>query len=76
MEDPFLQTVLDHVIGRDVVRKLMQVRRRWNSHLFIVNMITSISYFLYVTIRKVIIKGRHKLNANVYLTISKKEWEI
>ena len=25
MEDPHLQTVLDHVIGRDVVRKLMQV---------------------------------------------------
>ena len=26
MEDPFLQAVLDHVIGRDVVKKLMQVQ--------------------------------------------------
>jgi len=25
MGDPFLQAVLDHVVGRDVVRKLMQV---------------------------------------------------
>ena len=28
MEDPHLQAVLDHVVGRDVVRKLMQVIRR------------------------------------------------
>lgn len=25
MEDPFLQTVVDHILGRDVVKKLMQV---------------------------------------------------
>jgi len=26
MADPFLKTVLDHVVARDVVRKLVQVR--------------------------------------------------
>ena len=26
MEDPELQAIFDHVVGRDVVRKLMQVR--------------------------------------------------
>lgn len=25
MGDPFLQTVFDHILGRDVVKKLMQV---------------------------------------------------
>lgn len=25
MGDPFLQTVVDHILGRDVVKKLMQV---------------------------------------------------
>ena len=28
MSDPFLKTVLDHVVARDVVKKLTQVRRQ------------------------------------------------
>ena len=31
MEDAKLQAIFDHVVGRDVVRKLMQVRLMMNS---------------------------------------------
>ena len=32
MSDPFLKTVLDHVVARDVVKKLTQVRLRHLLH--------------------------------------------
>lgn len=33
MAEPFLQTVFDHILGRDVVKKLMQVTQVFMKHI-------------------------------------------